>query len=64
MLNNHAQEIRECYQQAVHSAQQAEAQSNPTVQKQFLELTRRWLLLADGLTHNRPPITREPERPL
>jgi hypothetical protein len=50
MLNNHTQEIRECYQQAAHCVQQAEAQHNPKVQKQFLELTRRWLLLARGLT--------------
>ena len=50
MLNNHAQEIRECYQQAVHCAHQVEAQSDPQVKKQFLELTRRWLLLAHGLT--------------
>jgi hypothetical protein len=50
MLNNHTQEIRECYQQAVHCVQQAEAQNDPQVQKQFLELTRRWLLLAHGLT--------------
>jgi hypothetical protein len=50
MLNNHTQEIRECYQQATHCVQQAEAQNDPKVQKQFLELTRRWLLLARGLT--------------
>ena len=50
MLNNHTQEIRECYQQAVHCVQQAEAQNDPKVQKQLLELTRRWLLLAHGLT--------------
>jgi hypothetical protein len=46
MLNNHTQEIRECYQQAAHCVQQAEAQNDPNVQRQFLELTRRWLLLA------------------
>jgi hypothetical protein len=49
MLNNHTQEIRECYQQASHCVQQAETQNDPKVQKQFLELTRRWLLLANGL---------------
>ena len=48
MLNNHAQEIRECYQQAAHCVQQAEVQDDPNVKKQFLELTRRWLLLARG----------------
>jgi len=50
MLSNYTQDIRECYQQAAHCLQQAEAQNDPKVQKQFLELTRRWLLLARGLT--------------
>jgi hypothetical protein len=50
MLNSHAQEIRECYQQAAHCVQQAETQNDPKIKQQFLELTRRWLLLADGLT--------------
>jgi hypothetical protein len=48
MLNNHTQKISECYQQAAYCVQQAEAQNDPNVQKQFLELTRRWLLLARG----------------
>jgi hypothetical protein len=52
MLNDQIQEIRECYDQAAHCVQQAEAQNDPKVQKQFLELTRRWLLLAHGLTHH------------
>jgi hypothetical protein len=51
MLNNHTQEIRECCQQAAHCVQQAEeAQNDPKVQRQYLELARRWLLLARGLT--------------
>jgi hypothetical protein len=50
MMNNHNHEIRECYQQAADCVQLAEAQNDPQVQKQFLELTRRWLLLVDGLT--------------
>jgi hypothetical protein len=45
---NHTQKIRQCYQQAVHCAQQAEAQNDPKVRQQFLELMRRWLLLAHG----------------
>jgi hypothetical protein len=49
MLTGHIQEIRECYQQAARCVQQAEAQDDPKVKKQFLELTRRWLLLANGL---------------
>ena len=48
MLNNHTQELREFYQQAAHCVQQAEAQNDPKVKKQFLELTRRWLVLARG----------------
>jgi hypothetical protein len=54
MLNNHTHEIRECYQQATHCVQQAEAQNDPKVKQQFLELTRRWLLLAYGLTDSMP----------
>jgi len=51
MLNNHTQEIREYCQQAAHCVQQAEeAQNDPKVQRQYLELARRWLLLARGLT--------------
>jgi hypothetical protein len=46
MPGNRIQEIRECYQQAADCVQQAEAQNDPKVKKQFLELTRRWLLLA------------------
>jgi hypothetical protein len=46
MPGNRIQEIRECYQQATDCVQQAEAQNDPKVKKQFLELTRRWLLLA------------------
>jgi hypothetical protein len=34
--------------QAVHCAQQADAQTDSKVQKQFLELSRLWLLLARG----------------
>jgi len=49
MLSEHTQEIRECCQQAAHCVQQAEAQNDPKVREQFLELTRRWLLLAEGL---------------
>jgi hypothetical protein len=40
MPGNRIQEIRECYQQAADCVQQAEAQNDPKVKKQFLELTR------------------------
>jgi hypothetical protein len=46
MPGNRIQEIRECYLQAADCVQQAEAQNDPKAKKQFLELTRRWLLLA------------------
>jgi hypothetical protein len=46
MPGNRIQEIRECYQHAADCVQRAEAGNDPKVKKQFLELTRRWLLLA------------------
>jgi hypothetical protein len=46
MPGSRIQQICECYQQAADCVQQAEAQNDPKVKKQFLELTRRWLLLA------------------
>ena len=53
MLNNHTQEICECYQQAAHCVQQAEAQNDPKVKQQLLQLTRLWLLLAHGYEVNK-----------
>jgi hypothetical protein len=54
VLNNLSAETREWYQQAVYCAQQADAQSDPKVKQQFLELKRLWLLLARsyGLTES------------
>jgi hypothetical protein len=46
MLNNPNEESHEWYQQAAHCAQQADAQTDPKVKQQFLELKRLWLLLA------------------
>ena len=46
MLNNLNQETREWYLQAVHCAQQADAQTDPKIRQQFLELERLWLTLA------------------
>jgi hypothetical protein len=34
------------YEQAAHCARQADAQTDPKVKQQFLELERLWLLLA------------------
>jgi hypothetical protein len=53
MLNTHAQEIRECCQQATHCVQQAEAQNDPKLKEQLLQLTRLWLLLAHGYEINK-----------
>jgi len=57
MPSNRVQEIRECHQQAAHCAQQAEAQNDPKVKKQFLELARRWLLLARGYDESDKSLT-------
>jgi hypothetical protein len=43
--NNLSAETREWYQQAVYCAQQADAQTDPKVKQQFLELKRRALIL-------------------
>ena len=63
MPGNRIQEIRECYQQAAHCVQQAEAQNDPTVKKQFLELTRRWLLLARGYDESDTLLTDSSAKP-
>jgi hypothetical protein len=46
MLNNPNEESHEWYQQAARCARQADAQTNPKVKQQFLELQRLWLILA------------------
>ena len=50
MPNNLSERIRECDDQVVHCARQADAQTDPGVKRQFLELKRLWLLLARGLS--------------
>jgi hypothetical protein len=46
MPNNLSDEAREWYKQAAHCARQADAQTDPKMKQQFLELERLWLLLA------------------
>jgi hypothetical protein len=46
MPNNLSEQIREWDEQAVDCARQADAQTDPRVKQQFLELKRLWLLLA------------------
>ena len=51
--NNFNEQIRECHQQAVDCARQADAQNDPKVKQQFLELKRLWLLLAERCEFNK-----------
>jgi hypothetical protein len=53
VLNNFNEQIRECYQQAVDCTRQADAQNDPKVKQQFLELKRLWLLLAERYEFNK-----------
>ena len=46
MPSNLNEATREWLQQAEQCARQADAQSDPKVKQQFLELNRLWLLLA------------------
>ena len=46
MPNNLSEETREWYEQAARCARKADAQTDPKVKQQFLELERLWLLLA------------------
>jgi hypothetical protein len=46
MPSNLSEQIREWDEQAVQCALQADAQTDPKVKQQFLELKRLWLLLA------------------
>jgi hypothetical protein len=55
MSNNLIAETREWYHQAAHCARQADAQTDPKVRQQFLELKRLWLLLAHTLTDSSEP---------
>ena len=46
MPNNLSERIRECDEQVEHCARQADAQTDPGVKRQFLQLKRLWLSLA------------------
>ena len=46
MLNNLSGEIRECLEYAEDCARKAAAQADPTLKADFLDLERRWLVLA------------------
>jgi len=46
VLNNVSEQIRECYRHAEDCARKAAAQTDPELNASFLDLERRWLVLA------------------
>ena len=46
MLQNLSDNVRGCYRRAEDCARQAQAQSNPELRQDFLDMERRWLSLA------------------
>jgi hypothetical protein len=46
MLNSMSEQIRECYRHAEDCARKAAAQADPMLKRDFLDLERRWLVLA------------------
>ena len=46
MPNNLSEQIRECLEHAEECARKAAAQTDPKIKADFLDLERRWLLLA------------------
>ena len=46
MLSNQSEQIRECLRHAEDCARQAAAQTCPKLKEDFLDMERRWLLLA------------------
>jgi hypothetical protein len=48
MLNNLDEQVRQCYERAEVCAQRAAGNSDPRVKQDYLDLERRWLLLANS----------------
>jgi hypothetical protein len=48
VLNNLSEQIRECYRHAEDCARKATSQTDPQTKADFLDLERRWLLLAQS----------------
>ena len=46
MPNNLSEQIRECLEHAEECARKAGAQTDPKIKADFLDLERRWMLLA------------------
>jgi hypothetical protein len=53
MTDNFNEQVREYCQQAVDCAREADARNDPKVKRQFLELTRLWLCLAQHCEFNK-----------
>ena len=64
MLNNQSERIRECLQHAEYCARKAAAQTDPKLKEDFLEMERRWLVLARSyeFTERLGDFSRETER--
>ena len=52
MLNNLSEQIRNCYQHAEDCARKAAEQPDPQLKQDFLDLEKRWLLLARSFEFN------------
>jgi hypothetical protein len=48
MLNNLREQSRQCYRHAEDCARKAAAQTDPKIKADFLDVERRWLLLAQS----------------
>jgi hypothetical protein len=52
MLNNLSEQIRNCHQHAEDCARKAAEQTDPQLKQDFLDLEKRWLLLARSFELN------------
>ena len=52
MLNNLSEQIRNCYQHADDCARKAAEQTDPQLKQDFVDLEKRWLLLARSFDFN------------
>jgi hypothetical protein len=53
MLKHFGEQIRDCYRHAEDCAQKAAAQTEPELKRDFLDLERGWLLLAQSCEFSR-----------
>jgi len=52
MLNNLSEQIRNCFQHAEECVRKAAEQTDPQLKQDFLDLEKRWLLLARSFEFN------------